>query len=77
MGTRHLHILDSHRPFICRVLRVHSFSQKSRAFYQNSRLFLSWSSFSRLKKKRGIPSIIGPLICCSLFSVYIVERKSA
>ncbi len=26
---------------------------------------------------QGIPSIIGPLICCSLFSVIIVKRKSA
>jgi hypothetical protein len=31
-----------------------AFSGKSRAFLENARLFPSWSSFSRLKKKPGI-----------------------
>jgi hypothetical protein len=48
------------RRFSC-IIRVRSFSQKSRVFSGKSRaclekalLFLGWSSFSRLKKKPGI-----------------------
>ncbi len=65
--------------------------EKTRPFFwENARLFFSWSSFSRafsenarlfqklpgLKNIRCIPSINDPSIHCSLFSIYIVERKS-